>query len=327
MRIIIPNYSQEDNFTNNVAHTLLKMGHEVLTVPKPTRLLNHKVMHLLQIMNDKLFPLRLMPQEVWLKKVHKAFRPDVVLALTQELNEELLFELRKSGAVTVSWWGDTPANMRKQGLLVKNWDFIYIKDKYAAFKMRTLGLNADYLPEAMNPDWHKKCYTGIGDSICFAGNTYNYRHFLIRKLVEEGFNDIRLYGDRPPRWASDQVRSKFQDKFIVKEEKSRVFGESLACINSTAMSEGNSLNCRAFEIAGAGGLQVMEYREAIGDCFEPGKEIVTYASLEELYDKIRFYRSNRQAAVEVREKGLRRALNEHTYRHRLELILNNINRS
>lgn len=324
MKIIIPNYSLDDNFTNNVAHTLVAMGHEVLTVPKPTRLLNHKVMHLLQIVNEKLFPLRLMPQEKWLKKVHRSFRPDIVLALTQELDEELLFELKQGGAVTVSWWGDTPANMRKQGLLVDNWDFVYIKDKYAAFKMRTLGMNAEYLPEAMNPDWHRKCYQTIGSNICFAGSTYNYRHLLIRKLVEAGYGDITLYGDRPPRWAVADVKGKYMAKFIVKEEKSKIFGESMACINSTAMSEGNSLNCRAFEIAGAGGLQIMEYRSSIEDCFAPGEEIVTYSCPEELFESIDRYKSDVNAASRIRTNGYRRALAEHTYKHRLEHIIKNI---
>src|SRR6476659_1234968 len=151
MRFIIPNYSLEDNFTNNVAHTLMKMGHEVLTVPKPTQLIDHRIMHMLQIVYDKILPMRLMPQEKWLQKIHRDYKPDVVLALTQELDENLLHELKQVGAITVSWWGDTPANMRKQGLLVNNWDFIYIKDKYAAFKLKTLGLNAHYMPEAMNP--------------------------------------------------------------------------------------------------------------------------------------------------------------------------------
>lgn len=324
MRIIIPNYSLDDNFTNNVAYTLVKMGHEVLTVPKPTQLLSHRMMHLMQIVYDKLMPMRLMPQEKWLKSVHRSFRPDLVLALTQELDEELLLELKAKGAATVSWWGDTPANMRKKGLLVKNWDLVLIKDKYAAFKLTTLGINARFLPEAMNPDWHVKCYEKVGTNLCFAGNVYNYRHFLIRSLIEHGITDIALYGDKPPRWASPEVKAVYKNKFIVKEEKSKVFGESFACINSTAMSEGNSLNCRAFEIAGAAGLQIMEYRSAIEDCFEPEKEIVTYSSLPELLEKIDKYKKDWLLAEKVRLAGHQRALAEHTYKHRLDYILQTV---
>ena len=95
----------------------------------------------------------------------------------------------------------------------------------------------------------------------------------------------------------------------------------MACINSTAMSEGNSLNCRSFEIAGAGGLQIMEYRQAIEDCFDPGKDIETYSSLDELIEKLHFYGSNEAASRVIREASVKRVLGEHTYKHRLETIL------
>jgi spore maturation protein CgeB len=214
--------------------------------------------------------------------------------------------------------------MRKQGLLVKHWDLVLIKDKYAAFKLRTLGINAEYFAEAMNPDWHRKCYEKIGTNLCFAGNVYNYRHYLIRSLADLGYSDITLYGDRPPRWAAPQVKATYQHQFIVKLEKSKIFGESLACINSTAMSEGNSLNCRAFEIAGAAGLQIMEYRSAIEDCFEPEKEIVTYSSLPELSEKIERFKKDQDLAEQIRTNGNRRALAEHTYQHRLEYIFKRV---
>jgi spore maturation protein CgeB len=140
--------------------------------------------------------------------------------------------------------------------------------------------------------------------------------------MKAGVKDIKLYGQRPPRWAKEEVKRLFLNKFIVKEEKSYHFGSSFACINSTAMSEGNSLNCRTFEIAGSGALQIMEYREALRDCFEPEKEIVTWSSFDELIDKISYYRNNPQRAMEVRQAAYNRALKEHTYQHRLSNIIN-----
>jgi len=324
MKFIIPNYSLPDNFAENVAFTLRLMGHEVLTAPKPVQLINDKLMHLMQLSFEKFFPESLTPQEKWLLKVYKEYKPDVVLTLTQSINEEVLLALKKQGIITACWWGDTPANMRKQGLLCNGWDFIFIKDKYAAFKLKTLGLNAFYLPEAMNPQWHKKCYTTLDNSLLFAGNTYDYRHYLIFKLMEAGIKDIKLYGQRPPRWAKKEVKELFLNKFIVKEEKAFHFGSSFACINSTAMTEGNSLNCRTFEIAGCGALQIMEYRPALEDCFEPEKEIVTYSSFDELLFKIDYYKKDAVKAMAVRNGGYDRAVKEHTYQHRLNTIINKI---
>lgn len=326
MKFLIPNYSLPDNFADNVAFTLRNMGHEVLTTPKPVKLIDDRIMHLMQLGYENFFPTTLTPQEKWLLKSYKECKPHVVLTLTQSLSEEVLLTLKKQGIITVCWWGDTPANMRKQGLLCEGWDFIFIKDQYAAFKLKTLGLNAFYLPEAMNPHWHKKCFTGIDESLLFAGNTYDYRHFLISKLLKAGIKDIKLFGQRPPRWAKPAVKNIFLNKFIVKEEKSHYFGSSFACINSTAMSEGNSINCRTFEIMGACGLQIMEYRPAIEGCFEPGKEIVTYSSFEELLYKIDYYRNNPDRAMELRIAGYHRAIHEHTYQIRLNTIIGQLSK-
>jgi len=297
------------------------MGHEVLTAPIPYQFIDQKVMHIIQLGYEKFAPTWLPPQEKWLLKTFREFRPDVMIALTHSVSEETLLKLNHHGIRNIVWWGDTPANMRKQGLLCKGWDHIFLKDKYAVYKLKTLGLNAQFLAEAMNPAWHKVTYKSIGNDIVFAGNTYDYRHFLIRRLLDAGCKNIKLYGNRPPRWADKDIKEVFQNKFIVKEEKSRVFGEGLACINSTAMSEGNSINCRTFEIAGAGGLQIMEYRQAIEDCFEPGKEIVTYESIDELTDKISFYKNNVSASMSIRIAAHSRVVSSHTYQHRLNEII------
>lgn len=321
MRIIIPNTCYPDNFEDNVSFTLRKMGHEVLTMHKPLRILGDKGRHFIQLAEDKLFPNRFTLQEKWLLNVFKSFKPQLVLCLTQTLKEEVLLELKNHNIITVCWWGDTAANMTKQGLLCYGWDFIYIKDKFAANKLRSLDLNAYYLPEAMNPDWHKWCFNEIDNSILFAGNTYDYRHYLIRKLLQTNKYDIKLVGNRPPRWADDRVKAVYQNKYIVKEEKSLWFGQSLACINSTAMSEFNSLNCRAFEIAGAGGLQIMEYRDALEECFEPGKEILIYKSFQELNATIEKYQKDKKASMAIRQAGHVRALADHSYEKRLQFIL------
>lgn len=321
MRFIIPSYSLPDNFTENVSFTLRQMGHTVLTAPIPNQFMNQKMMHLIQVGYEKFLPSWLPPQEKWLLRAYRNFKPDMMIALTHSVSEETLLLLQKSGVKNVAWWGDSPAQMRKQGLLCKGWDLIFLKDKFAVSKLRTLDLNAYFLPEAMNPEWHKINHGAIGNDVVLAGNAYDYRHYLIRRLLEEGCPDVKLYGFRPSRWSANEVVDTFQGKFIVRGEKSRIFGEGLICINSTSMLESNTINCRAFEIAGAAGLQVMEYRTAIEDCFEIGKEILTYSTIGELMDQISFYRRNPSASRLIRQAAYLRAHAEHTYRHRLETIL------
>lgn len=247
-------------------------------------------------------------------------KPQLVLSLTQSLSEEALHTVRKHGVKTISWWGDTAANMSGKGLCHAAWDLIFIKDHYAAFKLSSLNLPAFQLYEAMNPMWHKPLAKQGNQSVLLAGTFYDYRHYLTLELIKRGI-DVSLYGGRLPRWASSELRKRHTGKYVVREEKSRVFGEALAVLNSTAMREFASVNCRAFEIAGCGGLQIMEYRPSLEECFEPGKEILVYRNLDELEDLVAQALKFPKEMERIRKAGALRALQQHTYRHRLEVIL------
>jgi len=252
------------------------------------------------------------------------FKPDLVICLTQALSEEVLFEVRKNGIRVVAWWGDTAANMTGKGLCHKELDLIFIKDHYAAFKLQSLGLPAFQLFEAMNPLWHKPLAEQTNNQIVIAGNFYDYRHYLTSMLIEKGI-EVGLYGSRLPFWADSRIKKHFSGRYITREDKSRTFGAGLAALNSTGMKEFASVNCRTFEIAGAGALQIMEYRSSVEECFEPEKEILLYKTFEELLGLIDRARKDSSGMKIIRAAAAKRALQEHTYRHRLEVILKKVN--
>jgi spore maturation protein CgeB len=206
------------------------------------------------------------------------------------------------------------------GLASTAWDLILFKDRATVKKYRTLGLNAQLMHEAMNPIWHRPLATASSEAVAVAGNWYGYRQSLVQAIVRRG-QPVTMYGPPPPRWSVPEVRSGYTGRYIVKEEKSRAFGESLGCLNSFSVAEGDSLNCRAFETAGAGGLQFIEDRPSISECFDPGKEILPFSGMDELFEYLARARREPGWAASVRAAGARRALAQHTYRHRLESIL------
>lgn len=323
LRILVPNYPAPDSFTDNVALTLRAMGHEVRTMP---RLALRDRGRFRRIMNDAWMTFRpesLSGQERWALDVAREWRPDLVLALTLPLREEVLADLKSLCApVCVAWWGDSPANMRGMGILAKGWDRIYIKDKDGVARFRAVGLPAELLHEAANPEWHRPIVAdgAMPGDVVVAGNYYGYRQFLVCRLLEAGV-PLALYGTKPPRWSHPAVASQFRGRYIVREEKSREFHAGLACLNSTSLAEGNSLNCRAFEICAAGGLQLIEGRPVVADCYEPGREVLTYSSVEEILSHLDRARHEPAWANAIREAGHRRTLAEHSYRHRLDRIL------
>jgi spore maturation protein CgeB len=325
MRIFIPAVCIEDNFEDNVEKTLREMGHEVRSLgsvgrdsywslPRYAARVAREM-----VVGDK-------PDRVGLKIIEtaKSFKPDVVLSLTGQLHPLVLEELgRLAPGRRILWWGDPPANSQKWGILDPGWDFVYIKDRIAQRKLRLAGRNAFLLHEAMNPTWHRPVAEQKNDAIVVAGNYYAFRQAIVLRLMQDAVT-FQLYGPPPPRWADAKIKDSHTGKYLVGEEKSRVFGEGAACLNTFPLAEGDSLNCRAFEVAAAAGLQLIEYRPAIEECFEPGKELLTFQTYDELLAHIGRARSRDPELTSIRKAGARRALAEHTYRHRLEVILGNL---
>lgn len=327
MRIVIPNFPAPDSFADNVAVTLREMGHEVTTLPR--RAMGTPASPVAVLVDDlarKAFPQRWTKAERWLVEFCRETPCDMLLSLTQAIRDETLAELRRSGVRhLVAWWGDTPANMRGMGLLSDQWDHIYAKDAAAVAKLRAVGLPAELLHEAMNPIWHRPCYKAIGDHVAIAGNFYGYRQFLVKRLVERDV-PLKLFGAKLPRWAAPSLADLHTGKYVIREEKSRQFGQALACLNSTALSEGDSLNCRAFEIAGAAGLQLMEDKAAISECFVPGEEILIYRSVDDIVDYLARAQREPKWALQVRYAGSRRAHSDHSYERRLTSIIGRLER-
>lgn len=320
LRVLIPYFAGVDTFQDNVAHTLRKMGHTVETPGYKFRRQRGRVNRIVSDTIAAVFPQRWEEHENYALSAARAFRPDLILCLTQTLRSETLASLHDLGACLVAWWGDPPANMRGMGLLAEGWDAIFIKDEMAVKKMRAVGLNAQLMHEAFNPDWHCPQGAPKDDTVAVVGNYYGYRQFLVSRLLDAGV-ELALHGFPPPRWGDRRIHQKFSGRYITRSEKSAVFEGALASLNCTTMSEGDSLNCRAFEICGAAGLQLIEDKPSVEACFEPGREVLAYRSVDEIVDHLARARIDREWAKRIREEGHRRAHAAHTYKHRLEQIL------
>jgi len=325
MRVLLLGPRFQDGFADNVACALEDMGHEVVGADEIEHAKYWSLpRRALRVAEERLFGDSPQPQDRAVLRMAKERRPDVLLALTWDVHPEILDALgRFFPGRRVLWWGDAPANSRRFGLVNPFWDRVYVKDPDAVKKLRLAGKESALLHEAMNPRWHRPLARQKSDAIVVAGNYYAFRQAVLSRLYRDGAR-LELYGSEPPPWSAKEIRKGFSGKYIVREEKSRVFGEGMACLNTFALAEGNSLNCRAFEIAGAGGLQLIERRPILEACFSPGEEVLAFETYEELLDQVERARRFPAEMLSIRERGARRALAEHTYRHRLERILGDV---
>ncbi len=325
IRILIAGYSYEDSLADNVRCALEEMGHEVRTLGDVSHASYYAPWRSnLRAAMERARKKAIDPDGRRLIRIARSFRPEIVLALTREYTPDVLMDLKRiSKPILIMWWGDPAAHTRRLGLVDEHWDLLFLKDAIAAQKTRLIRDDVYLLHEAMNPRWHRPITTQNNQSIVVAGNWYGFRQALANRLMKDGVS-MELYGPTPPIWALPAIRRAHSGRYIVREEKSRVFGEALACLNSFQYSEGNTLNQRAFEIAGAAGLQLIEHRPIINEYFEPDKEILIFRTYDELLDLIERARKDPGSMRRIREAGTRRALAEHTYRHRLEVIFGHL---
>jgi len=87
---------------------------------------------------------------------------------------------------------------------------------------------------------------------------------------------------------------------------------------------GSGANMRLFEACGVGTCQLVDAREEVVACYEPGVEIVTYDSIEDCLEKARWLLNNPVEREKIAKAGQRRTLKDHTTRHRVQDIHNHL---
>ncbi len=254
----------------------------------------------------------------------RRFAPDLVLVVLRDIPPATIEMIRTvSSCKIVFLTGDQFINLERGYPLVSNYDAWFVKDTYMhSFMENKLGLNVHLLPECFNSDTlnpDASISYGSGDTISVAGTLYPYRAQLIKPLVSEF--DVNIYGILP-KYMKKEWSKYHSNKYITLEEKANIFRSSKINLNTFHYSEVNSGNCRLFEVAGAGGFQICDYKPEIKNYFEEDKEIVLFKTRDEMYDKIKYYLAHPREAEEIADNARIRAMKEHTYLHRIQSIFN-----
>ena len=87
------------------------------------------------------------------------------------------------------------------------------------------------------------------------------------------------------------------------------------------MNDVVGVNTRAFELAAAGACQVVDLKDDLPQLFKPGEEVVAFRDLPELRRHLSYYLAHPDEARAIGDNARRRALAEHTARHRIDEML------
>jgi spore maturation protein CgeB len=92
-------------------------------------------------------------------------------------------------------------------------------------------------------------------------------------------------------------------------------------VNITSLQMPTTVNQRVFDCPAAGGFLLTDAQSAMTDLFDCESEMACYSTMDECRELFRFYRTHPKTRREMTERARARVLGEHTYRHRLELLV------
>ena len=128
------------------------------------------------------------------------------------------------------------------------------------------------------------------------------------------------------------ISLKYLDAEIVSKAKPPLFGlemfqvlanSKISLNNHIDISRNSASNMRLFEVTGVGTCLLTDWKPNLQEIFDIDREIVTYSSIEECVEKIRWLLDNPRAIEAIAKAGQTRTLKDHTFDNRA-LILDEI---
>ena len=84
---------------------------------------------------------------------------------------------------------------------------------------------------------------------------------------------------------------------------------------------GPSASSAAATLTASGACQVVDLKDELPALFTPGEEVVGYKDLGEMRKQLTYYLAHPDEARDIGQNALKRALKDHTLRHRIDEML------
>ncbi|MCX7747188.1 MAG: glycosyltransferase [Clostridia bacterium] len=90
--------------------------------------------------------------------------------------------------------------------------------------------------------------------------------------------------------------------------------------NHIDISSMSASNMRLFEATGVGTCLITDHKKNITDIFEPDKEVVTYKTVDECIEKVKWLLEHQVERENIAKLGQKRTLEEHTFKNRASVL-------
>lgn len=300
----------------------------------PSKAINYVARRVAQSPDLKLIDRYRNADQAVLRRV-KQLRPDLIMVMGgKTVRSCLLKEIRlaspRSKMVNVFW--DNPFFYDVAFSSIPEYDIFFVKDSYVLNEMKKLGAkNVEYLPQACYPKEHKPLHditpeerAKYGSDLSFVGSMYPYRARILDVFADM---DLKIWGGPP--WGTipkDSVAyTKHQGKRVWGREKTLIFNVSKINLNTqNFQNDVFSVSSKVHQVAASGGFQLVDYKPDLKRLYAVGHEVIVFRSRDELRELAQYYLDHPAERKGIAERALRRALQEHTFDHRLDRILRGV---
>ena len=167
-------------------------------------------------------------------------------------------------------------------------------------------------PEKANPnDKAVMAHLYLGNKV-----TEQERLRLLGRVSQEFKLDLYTASDFSPL-----PKAEYKGLARTATEMPKIFHLSKINLNFTSKPIRTGIPLRLWDILGAGGFALTNYQSEIPEYFEVGKDLDTYASEEELVQKIRYYLEHEEERKEIARNGYQKAKERYSLELRVKQIL------
>jgi glycosyltransferase involved in cell wall biosynthesis len=228
---------------------------------------------------------------------------DLYLSIDDDTEHRLPDALRPRAYWAIDTHRDFPARFQRAFAC----DFVFAAQRDGAERLRAAGIPAaSWLPLGCDPQIHRRHDVPRQFDVSFVGHTC------------PGPRDELL----------ELIRRNFPNHFIGRAyfgEMARIYSASRVVFNRSIK---NDVNMRVFEALACGSLLVTNDLTDNGqaELFQDGVHLATYREPDELLEKIRYFLAHDEQRETIAAAGRAEVTARHTYRHRLEWLLAEVER-
>ena len=259
-------------------------------------------------------------EDVLLAQAH-AFEPDVVYI--QDLHhpsDSAMTAFRRLAGVVVGQIASPPPSPARLG----QFDLLLTSFPHFVQRFRALGIDSEYFRIGFDPrvaarlDLEVRTEPSYGAVFVGALNRRHHRraNALLAKAARRTPIDFWGYGLRGwLPWSPIRRRHHGEAWGL---EMYRVLRDARISLNRHIGIAGDyANNMRLYEATGVGSLLLTDEKVNLGDLFERGTEVVTYATADELAERIQYYLRNEEERRAIALAGQQRTLRDHGYDTRM----------